>query len=69
MTKNQKKNLMTHAWMIARSEAEYSGGTAREWFGWALKEAWEAFKRPVTPIEYEAPIFTANRIYQEVYGC
>lgn len=44
MEKINKSDLMKKAWTRARNLAFMDGGTAKEWFGYALRERW-AFEK------------------------
>jgi len=49
-----KKDIMKQAWVLARNFSFTNGGTAKEWFGYALKQRWDFVKLMFAP--KKAPI-------------
>lgn len=49
MEKINKSMLMKNAWVRARNLAFMEGGTAKEWFAYALKQRWAFEKEIRTP--------------------
>lgn len=42
--KNIRKDIMTYAWKLAKSQSKKDNCTPRQCFAWALKTAWDVLK-------------------------
>lgn len=51
-----KKKLMIVAWGIAKRSSKIHGGTAKEWFAYALTKAWKFAKEGILGEKYYAEI-------------
>ena len=55
-----KSELMKNAWVVARNKAFMEGGTAKEWFAFALAQRWAFEKKIRAPKEAAPPRVTAE---------
>ena len=59
-----KKDIMKQAWVIARNSALLNGGTAKEWFAYALKQRWNFVKSLFAPKKTATHLNVATKVYK-----